>query len=88
MSLMRLNSICANVSCRAWAMWRFPRAFTAGIRLLGLNAMALKINPDVLAFDVQLQVKSKVAQTELGAMKKTRADKAAKSFLKTSDALI
>lgn len=59
-----------------------------GIRLLGLNEMALKINPDVLAFDVRLQEKSKTDQAELAAMKKGERTKRQKAFLKSSDALL
>jgi ATP-dependent exoDNAse (exonuclease V) alpha subunit len=59
-----------------------------GIRLLGLNQMALQINPDVLAFDFQLQEKSKNAQTELSGIKKRERTKRQKAFLKTSDALL
>ncbi len=54
----------------------------AGIRLLGLNQMALQINPDVLLFDQELQKRSQTAQAELETFTKRSRAKAQKAFLK------
>lgn len=54
----------------------------SGIRLLGLNQMALQINPDVLKFDIDLQDRSVLAKNELDAMPKSMRTKKQKAFLK------
>ncbi len=53
-----------------------------GIRLLGLNKMALQINPDVLKFDGELQERSMHVKNELDAMPKRDRTKRQKAFLK------
>lgn len=54
----------------------------SGIRLLGLNKMALQVDPDVLLFDLELQKRSEQAQAELTATPKRSRAKQQKSFLK------
>jgi ATP-dependent exoDNAse (exonuclease V) alpha subunit len=54
-----------------------------GITLMGLNAMALKVNPEVTTLDQTLKAYSEKRRAELGAMKKKQKKELWQKFLET-----